>query len=88
MADLITFTTHNENLLAVTLEKIVSIYDEWEPEKKAGITTIDLINGFSYQVFHNEEQLGAELCNAIESNSVEDTIFADYVEVLKAVKVK
>lgn len=66
------------------IDKVVSVYaDKWE--NGAGITTIDLVNGFSYQIFHSFMDMEHEIDTVLNTESLEGTIFEQTV-IVKNIK--
>lgn len=62
--------------LSIALDKIVAVYDKWSELNKNWVMTIHLVNGISYEITTDDEEMGCEVINAVERGSVKNTYFA------------
>jgi len=80
-----------QGYLAIAVDKIVSVFDVWSEEKQLWITTVDLVNGLSYEISHNHEDIGEYISNAIHNGDIKNTIFEHmpaHVNDIKKIKTK
>ena len=81
------------DFLSISLDKIVSAFGQWDDEKEISTITIDLVNGFSYQLFHEDDadiavDITSGISKAIDKGSTEGTEVEDTLNVLKVIKIK
>ena len=82
MVETIAFTVRTDNdnldLLVITIDKIVAVYEQMSPDKDdTRIITIDLVNGISYHLFAKGEELLNAIIRVLQRDSTEGTWFDD-----------
>lgn len=69
--------------LAIKIDKIIAVYDQYDSETGNCTVTIDLISGISYQVLTENDCLGGDIVAILSGHPIEKTILNDVPNVLE-----